>query len=787
MALLWIVLIGHHHHAVTTVNASGTIKTGTAATGATLDKCPERHIPPTRTGDYDFIVVGGGTGGAIVAARLSEKFDVLLLESGERLYDDATLSMKYLNSIIMGTDLSTIIDPVKSVTGKITNAITNLFHSLIHKKEGESDSESKGDTDSKDSSDGGSSRPLPKGLPHIQETPFFAFHMCMSDACHYYPTVPQIFSQKREIDYPRGNVLGGSSAANTMVYFRGTDRDFNSWLTDFGLTGWSYEDVLPYFRKFENNLDVADSTQHGHSGPINITVVQNHFRFEASDAWHAAARKLGWGEIKDASNMETQYGASQHWQSFVGPNGKRSDTSDYLRMLDARGRICWNERNKNACKAGQRLHVWTNTFATKILIDPEQKRAFGVEYVQSSDTLDMSRTQHPKYDAKTSEGVKHRHVFNKWNKFEAQKGVPTYGAPVDRALASDMNRTSEQYIPEGVADYSSITHEVRARYEVVLATGAVATPQLLMLSGIGPADHLRERSIPLVADLPVGKRLQDHQEVFINYEFPDEYEVPFDMKKEAAKGMPTFRAHLRGERTLLSSNMVPSGLEGSSAGPTGTVPKWHLHHTVAGALENFDWQLSFDDESVDSPTRVARGATELFTWKGFKIHGHNCELSGNHAYGRLELRSRDPFQPPFVDPRYGSSDEDNAEIVNCWRTVRQIMNTVNPKFAGRELGPCAKAETDAQMTQCVRNKVWGHHISGSAPMANCTTPFAVTDPRARVYHVDGLRVADISLFPTIPHGNPAGVVMMMAEKISDMIIEDYRDRIHSGAHGHDDL
>lgn len=729
------------------------------------DKCPERRPPDARTdGEYDFVIVGGGTGGAIVAARLSEKFDVLLLESGERLYDNATLSMKYLNSVVMGSEMSTVIDTIKSAV----NALGNLFSS---KKDAEGEEASPTES-------------LPGGMPHIQETPFFAFHMCMTDACHYYPTVPQIFSQKREIDYPRGNVLGGSSAANTMVYFRGTDRDFNSWQSDFGLTGWSYHDVLPYFRKFENNLDVKDELRHGHSGPINVTVVQNHFRFEASDAWYQAARQLGWGEIEDASNPETQYGASQHWQAFVGDNGKRSDSSNYLRALDTKGRICWNQRNKHDCKRGQRLHIWTRTFATKILIDNTEKRAFGVEYVQSSETLDMSRTQHPKLDVRTSEGIKHRHVYNKWNKYETQKNIPIYGAPVDRGLASDLNRTAEQYIPEGMPDYSSVTGQVRARYEVILAAGAVATPQLLMLSGIGPADHLRERSIPLVADLPVGQRMQDHQEVFINYEFPDSYAPPFDMKMEALKGFPTFRAHMRGERTVLSSNMVPSGLEGSSSGPDGRIPKWHMHHTVAGALENFDWQLSFDDESAESPTRVARGATELFTWKGFKIHGHNCELSQNHAYGRLELRSQDPFQPPFVDPRYGSSDEDNAEIVDCWRTVRKLMATVDPKYAGRELGPCARAETTEQMTQCVRNKVWGHHISGSAPMANCTTRFAVADPRARVYHVNGLRISDISLFPSIPHGNPAAVVMMMAEKISDMILEDYRG--HAG-HGHDEL
>ncbi len=186
------------------------------------------------------------------------------------------------------------------------------------------------------------------------------------------------------------------------------------------------------------------------------------------------------------------------------------------------------------------------------------------------------------------------------------------------------------------------------------------------------------------------------------------------------------------------------------------------------------------------------------------MHVHNCELSQNHAYGRLELRSRDPFQPPFLDPRsvsvsvcsrsrsrspslsllsrlnfcsssrsYGSSDEDNNEIAHCIETVRELMRVSNPLYVGHEVSTCARARTRSQLVQCVRNSVWGHHISGSAPMGNCSTPHAVTDDRARVYNVAGLRVADISLVPTLPHGNPAAVVMMMAEKVSDLIKEDY--------------
>jgi len=250
------------------------------------------------------------------------------------------------------------------------------------------------------------------------------------------------------------------------------------------------------------------------------------------------------------------------------------------------------------------------------------------------------------------------------------------------------------------------------------------------------------------------------------WKFPESYDPGFDFLSETLKGFPQLRAHLRGERSFFSSNGVPAGLEGSSAGPSGKIPKWHLHHVTMGAFEQFDYNLAAYPESVMPPYRIPRSLLELYSWKGLKLHVHNCELSQNHAYGRMELRNADPFQSPFLDPRYGSSDEDNAEMVNCLETVREIMSKTDPQFVGEELEPLKSAKTKEQLTQFVRNSVWGHHISGSAPMGNCTSPWEVTDSHARVYGVDGLRVVDISLFPTIPHGNPAAVVMMMGEKLA---------------------
>jgi len=119
-----------------------------------------------------------------------------------------------------------------------------------------------------------------------------------------------------------------------------------------------------------------------------------------------------------------------------------------------------------------------------------------------------------------------------------------------------------------------------------------------------------------------------------------------------------------------------------------------------GAFENFDYNLAVDDVTMLAPYRIPRSMKELLFWKGLTMHLHNCELSQNHAYGRLELRSRDPFQPPFLDPRYGSSDEDNNEIAHCLETVREIMAEADPQYVGHEVSACAKAKTRTQLIQC---------------------------------------------------------------------------------------
>jgi len=743
------------------------IQSCSAASNRESIKCAPRPDTPSlhSDGEYDFIVAGGGTAGNIVAARLSKHFTVLLIESGERLYDSAALNAQHMTALWMGVDagsLANTLNPLLKGFGKVEGEhfIDENGKEIGHVKDG-----------------------IPGFMPHVQGTPFMALFFGLTEACHNYPTVPQIYAQKREIDYPRGNVLGGSSAANTMVYFRGSKRDFDQWDSDFGLKGWNYDSVLPFFKRFENNQDVADTRVHGHSGLINITIVKNHFPSPNTDEYSKAAIKMGYASIEDASNPETVYGVTHSWQEFAGDNGRRSDSSAYLHHLNKQGKICW-DTEKSKCGKEQTLHVWTKTFVTKLLLDG--KRAYGVEYTANGGKS-PARTEHPSKSSDTDEGVKHHVPFNKWDRIEVQKKNPILGAPVDKSLAFDWERTSEQYIPETFPDRSATAKRVTAKYEVILSTGTVETGKILMLAGIGPATHLRERGVPVVVDLPVGERLQDHQEVIVTYKFPESMVPPFDFVTETVKGFPTLRKHLAGERTFFSQNGVPAGLEGSSLGPKGTVPKFHLHHINVGGFENFDWNIASYPETMEAPSRLPRSILELYKWTGLKYHSHNCELSQNHAYGRLELRNTDPFQSPFLDPRYGASDEDNAEMVACIETVREIMKNSDPQFVGEELEPSRSAKTKEQLTQYVRNNVWGHHISGSTPMGNCTYEYSVVDGKGRVYGIDGLRVADASLFPTVPHGNPAGVVMMIGEKIADTILNDWKVKANTKSGFHDEL
>jgi hypothetical protein len=366
-------------------------------------------------------------------------------------------------------------------------------------------------------------------------------------------------------------------------------------------------------------------------------ITQKHFPSPPTDAWARAAEKLGYPKIEDASDPTTvyasfpsflssplhffslisiRYGSSDSWQTFVGSSGRRSDASAYINILDKKGKVCWNQP-RSKCNLNQNLIIWTETHVTKVLIN-ENKRAYGVEYAEG---VGLDRTDHPTKPRSEDEAKKHHSPFNKWNKKD-QKGAERLGAPVDYDLAYDWSRPYEQFIPESTTNY--VPKTVTAKYEVIMAAGAIVTAQLLMLSGIGPKDHLREQGITLVQDLPVGTHTNDHQEVFIEWLFSNKYKPNFSFVTELLKGFPELRKYQNRQRSFYSSSQFAGGLDGSSDGPTGTIPKWHMHHLVGGAFENLDWNIASYEETVDTPYRVPRGVGEILLWQGLKMHSHGC-------------------------------------------------------------------------------------------------------------------------------------------------------------------
>jgi choline dehydrogenase len=462
-----------------------------------------------------------------------------------------------------------------------------------------------------------------------------------------YSTAPQEHVNGREMFWPRGKALGGSSAINAMIYIRGHRADYDAW-RDAGNAGWGFDDVLPLFRRAEANERGA-STHHGDDGPVHVS--EPRFRSLLTTAFVDAAAAMGLARNDD----------------FNGPD---QDGVGFYQLTQHRG-ARWSAFEAFLRPALERPNLTVRSNALVHRITFAGGRATGVTF----------------------------HSGTRWETAEAST-------------------------------------------EVILAGGAVNSPQLLLLSGVGPAEHLSEIGIDVVADLPgVGANLQDHLAVPLCY-FTREpiglHGRRIDSPRNVARWMLT--------RTgPLTSNIAEAG--GFTRTQTG-LPAPDLQYHVAAAL--FREHGRFDPPG-----------------DGFTI---GPTLLQPASRGHIRLRSDDPRVAPEIQPRYLSEPADMDVLVAGLQQGIEIARTepLAGYLAGRfQLadGRVGRPELEAHVRAEVQTL---YHPVGTCRMGSDDQ--AVVDPELRVHGVEGLRVVDASIMPTVIRGNTNAPAMMIGEKGSDLIL-----------------
>lgn len=467
-----------------------------------------------------------------------------------------------------------------------------------------------------------------------------------------YVTAGQRGLGDRRVYWPRGRTLGGSSSMNAMVYIRGSRLDYDTWRDSYGCDGWSYSDLLPYFRRAEDQAR-GESEHHGVGGPLRIEDLRRQHKL--TRAFVDAATSYGLERTDDFNALGADDGAggrgSAGFYQVTQQRGRRFSAADaYLRPALDR----------------PNLTVRTDALVESVLI--EQGRAVGVRYLH--------------------EGEQHQDL---------------------------------------------------AHREVVLSAGTVGSAQLLLLSGVGPGEHLRSHGIDVVADMPeVGENLQDHPAVTPMWWTP---KVRNFWERE--KPLYTLLWRLLG-RGPLATNVVESGGFARSRDDL-PAPDLQFHALPSPFL---------DQGLVEPPGRALTILTALVSVA---------------SRGRITLRSADPRWKPDIDPGYLASAADRAALIEGVRIARAIA--AEPPLAelvNGEYHPGAKLRTTEELGGYVRREVQTlYHPVGTCAMGGSER--AVCDPRLRVRGVAGLRVVDASVMPAVPRGNTNAPTIAIAERAADLI------------------
>ncbi len=467
-----------------------------------------------------------------------------------------------------------------------------------------------------------------------------------------YKSEPEPELNNRNIIQPRGKVLGGSSSINGLLYIRGQHEDFDHW-RQLGNAGWAFADVLPYFRRAEDQARGADEL-HGVGGPLAVSdVCEPH---PLCEAFIEAARQTGIPR-NDDFNGPTQEGAG--YFQLTAKNGRRwSTAAGYLRQARPR----------------PNLKIELNALASRLVFSG--RRAVGVEYRQDG-----------------------------------------------------------------------VTRTAYAEGEVILAGGAFNSPQLLQLSGIGPADLLRTHGIDVIADMPgVGADLQDHLQARMQFRCTQ----PITANDVINNWRQRYGAGLR---YILSRK----GLLTVGAGYAGAFLR------TRPDLATPDVQIHF----LIFSTETAGAAVHPFP--GFMASV--CQLRPE-SRGFVRIKSADPNTPPAIQPRYLSSRADCDTVIAGLKVLRRVMGQpVMRKLIAEERAPGEKCVTDADLLAHARaTGTTVYHPTSTCRMGSDAN--AVVDERLRVRGFERLRVVDASIMPTVVSGNTNAATVMIGEKGADMILED---------------